>query len=55
MQRAVYNVRRIGKPNLSRHSDYVGPVQGAIDSALAYNKCYVENSGERLSCFLNKV
>lgn len=32
-----------------------GSYNGAIDSALAYNKCYVENSGERLSCFLNKA
>jgi transaldolase len=32
-----------------------GAYNSAIDSALAYNKCYVENSGERLSCFLNKA
>ena len=31
-------------------------IQSAIDSALAYEKCYLEkNSGDRLSCFLNKV
>lgn len=31
-------------------------IQGAIDSALAYEKCYLEkNSGDRLSCFVNKV
>lgn len=34
----------------------VATVQGAIDSALAYGKCYLEkSSGARLSCFLSKV
>lgn len=33
-----------------------GAYNSAIDSALAYEKCYLEkNSGDRLSCFLNKA